>query len=68
MPSLVIASMNYDSALCVLTVKFVSGMVYKYLDVPEEVFVAMKTSFSKGAFLNQNIKGKYHFEKIREAG
>jgi len=26
----------------------------------------MKTSFSKGAFLNRHIKGKYSFEKVKD--
>jgi len=43
-------------------------MVYDYKNVPEEVYLAMKSSFSKGSFLNQHIKGKYEFEKVKEKG
>ena len=64
MPSSVIAAMKYDRTSFVLTIRFVSGLVYNYKDVPEEVFNSLKTSSSKGAFLNQHIKGKYQFEKI----
>ena len=64
MPSSVVAAMSYDRASLVLTIRFVSGLVYKYKDVPEEVFNAMKASSAKGIFLNQQIKGKYSFEKI----
>jgi hypothetical protein len=39
-------------------------MVYDYKDVPEEVYKAMKTSGSKGIYLNTHIKGNYKFEKI----
>lgn len=66
MPSSVIASMSYDAALHVLRIRFVSGLIYNYKEVPEKVFKALKTSASKGAFLNQHIKGKYEFEKINE--
>jgi hypothetical protein len=65
MPSTVIASMDYNPETSTLRVTFVSGMIYEYKDVPEEIYIAMKTSGAKGIYLNQHIKGKYPFEKIR---
>jgi hypothetical protein len=65
MPSTVVEHMNYDPATAVLRIHFVSGMVYDYKDVPAEVFASLKNSGAKGVFLNQNIKGKYPFEKVR---
>lgn len=64
MPSAVVTAITYDPATSTLRVAYVSGLLYDYKDVPEEVYIAMKKSFSKGAFLNQHIKGKYRFEKI----
>lgn len=40
-------------------------MVYDYKNVPEEIYIALKTSGAKGIYLNQNIKGKYKYEKIK---
>lgn len=65
MPSTVIATMEYKAAERRLRVTFVSGMVYEYKDVPEEVYQAMKTSGAKGIYLNRHIKGKFDFEKVR---
>ena len=65
MPSTVISSMNYNADTSTLRVTFVSGMIYDYKNVPEDVYIAMKTSGAKGIYLNQHIKGKYQFEKIR---
>ncbi len=65
MPSSVVAAINYDVHSSTLRVIYVSGIVYGYKNVPEEIYTAMKTSFSKGAFLNQHIKGKFPFEKIK---
>lgn len=65
MPSSVIAAMHYDAAKAVLRIIFVSGMVYDYQNVPEEVYLAMKSAFSKGTFLNQHIKGNYRFKKVK---
>jgi hypothetical protein len=65
MPSTVIANMQYDPASATLRVEFVSGLVYLYKEVPEAVFLAMKTSGAKGIYLNRHIKGRYRYERIK---
>ncbi len=67
MPSSVVAATKYDALLFTLRVIYVSGLGYDYKNVPEEVYTAMKTSFSKGEFLNKHIKGKYEYEKVRDS-
>jgi hypothetical protein len=64
MPSTVVKSIFYNRQSHCLRVEFVSGMVYDYKKVPEEIFIAMKTASSKGNYLNRYIKGHYDFEKI----
>ncbi|SEW32879.1 KTSC domain-containing protein [Chitinophaga arvensicola] len=64
MPSSVVAHMIYKAETRTLRIIFVSGMVYDYKDVPEEEYLAMKSSGSKGTYLNTHIKGHYDFEKI----
>lgn len=65
MPSSVVAHINYDNRKRVLRITFVSGMIYDYKDVPEDEYIAMKTSGSKGTYLNKQIKGKYRFTKVK---
>jgi hypothetical protein len=65
MPSSVIDHFNYVPEQKALRVTFVSGMVYEYKPVPEDLYLKMKASISKGKFLNSQIKGKYMFEKIK---
>lgn len=65
MPSSVIAAATYNAAKAILRVRFVSGSVYDYKKVPGKIFRAMKEATSKGTFLNQYIKGKYKFERIK---
>lgn len=65
MPSTVVAFMRYNPDTATLRVFFVSGMVYDYKNVPEEEYIRMKTSGSKGTYLNKYIKGKYEFEKVK---
>lgn len=64
MPSSVVASMTYYPHTTTLRIVFVSGMIYDYKDVPEEVYNAMKNSGSKGVYLNKHIKGRFACEKI----
>ncbi|MDF2434309.1 MAG: hypothetical protein JWP44_3940 [Mucilaginibacter sp.] len=64
MPSSVVASMNYDAAHRTLRIFYVSGNVYDYKNVPEEVYEQMKSANSKGIFLNQNIKKRFKFKKV----
>jgi hypothetical protein len=64
MPSSVVARMHYDSQKHILTIVYVSGMVYNYKKVPESVYLEMKNASSKGEYLNYHIKGKYPYEKV----
>jgi hypothetical protein len=66
MPSTVIASFDYDEANETLQVKYVSGKMYNYKNVPLTVYQLMRSSFAKGIFLNRYIKGKYPFEEVKE--
>lgn len=65
MPSSVVSTMSYNADTSTLRVVFVSGKIYDYKNVPEEVYHAMKTSASKGTYLNQHIKAHYEYEKIK---
>lgn len=64
MPSTVIKSYDFDAAARILTIRFTSEAVYNYLEVPQEVYDAFRMFREKGVFYNQNIKGKYQFQRI----
>ena len=65
MPSSVVATIRYDVNSSTLRVVYVSGAVYDYKKVPEEIYNEMKKAFSKGEFLNKQIKPNYEFKKIK---
>jgi hypothetical protein len=65
MPSTVIKKYEYKPDSRVLTIKFVSGAVYDYLDVPEAVYNKMRSVISKGTFLNKHIKDKFECVRIQ---
>ena len=64
MPSTVIAHFEYDREKALLTIRFTTGVVYQYLDVPEDVYVAFRQYREKGVYLNKFIKGKYAYKKM----
>jgi len=65
MPSSVVSAMRYDPLSATLRIIFVSGLIYDYKNVPPEKYEALRTSGSKGKFLNKYIKGFHPFKKIK---
>lgn len=59
--STVIEAIGYSR---VLEIRFESGQVYQYYDVPDDIFDAMLNAPSKGKFFNQNIRGKFRYREI----
>jgi hypothetical protein len=48
-----------------LEVEFNSGGVYQYSGVPEAVYAALMRASSKGHYLNDHIKDRYHCQHVR---
>jgi len=58
-----ISSATYDPFMKVLTINFIHGGEYNYIEVEEEVFNEMSKASSAGRFFHARIKGKYDFLK-----
>ena len=59
-----IASIGHDQA-GTLEVEFVSGTVYRYGGVEEEVYEDFMRASSKGQFFNEHIKDAYPFVRVK---
>ena len=59
-----IARYMYDGNQRVLTVKFKSGGVYKYYDVPQVIYDQMGRASSKGQYLARNVKGAFRYARV----
>lgn len=60
-----VEAIGYDTSAQELHVRFLkSGETYVYFDVEEWVFHEMMQVYSKGAYLNANIKGRYNYGKM----
>ena len=64
MPSTAIADIEYDHKRERLTVTFVTGRIYEYVDVPPEVAASFQSAFSKGTFFNNYIRDRYDFREL----
>lgn len=58
-----INSIGYTNKL--LEVEFKNNRIYLYLNVPELIFLKLMQSNSKGSFLNEFIRGKYLYKRIK---
>ena len=65
MPSSVIRKYFYKPELQILTIVYVSGAVYNYLDVPQVIFDDFRAAFSKGYF-NKKIKPFFKYKKVSD--
>ncbi len=59
-----LASVGYDPATETLEVEFLSGSVYQYYNVPENVYDELMKESSKGRFLHYNIKNEYPYSRV----
>jgi hypothetical protein len=57
-----VAAYRYNPGTKVLQIRFKSGRVYGYKDVPQNVVDEFTTADSKGKFVNANIKHNYSLE------
>lgn len=60
-----IAKIGYSKRRHILEIEFVNGAVYRYLDVPVNVYRDLMSAESKARFYDSNIKGHYRSVLIR---
>ncbi len=64
MPSTAVAKIEYDQTRQRLTVTFLTGRIYEYVDVPAEVAASFQSAYSKGTFFNSYIRDRYDFREL----
>lgn len=66
MPSTVIRRFDYSPERHELTVEFVTGRRYVYLDVPEDEARTLRGAFAKGRYFNAHIRDRYRFRELTD--
>lgn len=64
--STAIAAVGYSKRLHALEIEFRDGLIYRYLEVPNEIYSDLVAAESKARFYNQNIKGKFYCVRVRQ--
>lgn len=54
-----VAYAEYNNLLNILEVGFKNNSVYRYFNVPKDVYEQLLTSDSKGRFMHEKVVGKY---------
>lgn len=60
-----VASVGYSRHLRALEIEFTRGAIYRFLEVPSNVYRRLIAAQSKGRFIAENIRGKYRFIRVR---
>ncbi len=67
MPSTSLRELVYDAQRRTLDVTFIaSGKRYRYFDVSEDEYGALRRAFSKGSHFNRQIKPSHRFLRLEE--
>jgi hypothetical protein len=62
-----IRGIAYNAEQRTLDVEFASSKVYRYFDVPVEVYEWLARVKSKGRFVNRLVKEKYRYERVDDS-
>jgi KTSC domain-containing protein len=60
-----VASIGYSRHLRALEIEFTRGAIYRFLEVPPGIYRGLLAADSKGHYIAENIRGKYHFVRVR---
>ncbi len=59
-----ISSIGYDAGTDTLEVEFLSGAIYQYYNIPQNMYDQLMQAGSKGRFLNTYIKNAYPYSRV----
>ena len=62
--SSVLGQVKHNEASRELDIRFVNGKTYRYSNVPQEVYQALMTAPSKGAFYNAEIRDVFAHREV----
>ncbi|WP_127126194.1 KTSC domain-containing protein [Georgenia sp. SYP-B2076] len=63
-----IVEVGYDPSSRTLELRFTGGRLYRYFDVPEQVFADMLAAPSKGRYFNREIRDGYRYVRVGRHG
>lgn len=61
-----LAGIGYNRGARVLEIEFRSGGIYRYREVPAEIYEGLLNAESKGGYFVRHIRGRYEFRRMNE--
>ena len=65
MSSSAIRSVGYDEGQEILEIEFINGAVYRYFDVPADVYRGLMAAESHGRYFHQHVGAGYRYQKMK---
>ena len=62
-----VRSVGYDEMKQILEIEFISGAIYQYLNVPENIYIKLMTATSIGKAVHELLRGNYDFKTMDKA-
>ncbi len=59
-----LASVGYDEYEHILEVEFLSGSVYHYYNVPEQVYRGLMSASSHGTYFGEYVRTSYQYKQV----
>jgi|SRR3954453_22338197 hypothetical protein len=60
-----VATVGYSKKLRALEIEFRNRSVYRYLEVPSDVYEALLNAHSKARYYDENIRHKYRSQHVK---
>lgn len=57
-------AIGYDSNTNILQIEFHNGAVYQYSEIDQDTWQDLHQADSVGKFFNENVRGKYQYERV----
>jgi uncharacterized protein len=59
-----LVSVGYEASTKIMEVEFQTGAVYRYHDIPANLYQSLMATRSKGQFFHDYIMNQYEFEEV----
>lgn len=63
--STALAGVGYSRRIHALEIEFRDGLIYRYTEVPGNLYKGLLAAESKARFYNQRVRGKYHCVRVQ---
>jgi hypothetical protein len=60
-----LSSVGYDGDKAILEIQFKNGRIYRYFNVPQNIYDSLMSAGSKGKYFHWHIRRSYRYSRVR---